>query len=168
MSPTRPEREEDAFRHGSTDRSAAPPRQSPVSGPAEVEARLELHLAQCRRRGGVLALLCVRVEAIACTHCDVSADMEQRVRQEVCKRIGNAVRGGDAILRESERDTCVVLPGADATVAERVGKRLARLVNGDYRVAGELLHVVVRVGRAAHPDNGQRAPDLLRHASGAD
>jgi GGDEF domain-containing protein len=113
-------------------------------------------------------LLCVRVEAIACTHGDVSADMEQRVRQEVCKRIGNAVRGGDAILRESERDTCVVLPGADATVAERVGKRLARLVNGDYRVAGELLHVVVRVGRAAHPDNGQRAPDLLRHASGAD
>ena len=40
--------------------------------------------------------------------------MEQRVRQEVSNRIGNAVRGSDAILRESDRDTCVVLPGADA------------------------------------------------------
>jgi GGDEF domain-containing protein len=168
MSPTRPEREEDAGQSGSTDRPAAPPRQLPVSGPAEVEARLELHLAQCRRRGGVLALLCVSVETIACTSGDVSASMEQRVRQEVSNRIGNAVRASDAILRESERDTCVVLPGADAAVAERVGKRLARLVNGDYRVAGELLQVVVRVSSAAHPDDGLRAPELLRHAGGAD
>ncbi len=164
MSPVRPEREEDAGQSGSAGRPAAPPRELPVSGPAEVEARLELHLAQCRRRGGMLALLCVSVEAIACTSGQVSANMEQRVRQEVANRIGNAVRASDAILRESDRDTCVVLPGADAAVAERVGKRLAHLVNGDYRVAGELLQVVVRVGSAAHPDNGQRAPDLLRHA----
>ena len=168
MSPVRPEREEDAGQSGSADRPAAPPRQSPVSGPAEVEARLELHLAQCRRRGGVLALLCVSVEAIACTSGQVSANMEQRVRQEVANRIGNAVRASDAILRESDRDTCVVLHGADAAIAARVSKRLCQLVNGDYRVAGELLQVAVRIGAAAHPRDGVRAPELLRKAGGRD
>ena len=88
--------------------------------------------------------------------------------QEVSNRIGNAVRGSDAILRESDRDTCVVMPGADPVVAERVGRRLERLVNGDYRVAGELLQVAVRIGAAAHPDDGVRAAELLRKAGDRD
>jgi len=166
MSPTRPEREDEAGPTGPAERPAVAPRQSPVSGPAEVEARLELHLAQCRRRGSVLVLLCVSVEAIAGPAEHVSANMEQRVRQEVSNRIGNAVRGSDSILRESDRDTCVVMPGADAAVARRVIKRLEKLVNGDYRVAGELIQVAVHIGMAAHPEDGARAPDLLRRAGG--
>ena len=164
MSPTRPEREEDCSRPGPQDRQSPVPRTTLVSGPAEVQARLELHLSQCRRRGGGLALLCVSVDAVSRGGGEVSAGMEQRVRQEVSNRIGNAVRGSDAILRESDRDTCVVMPGADGGVAERVGRRLARLVGGDYRVAGELLQVAVRIGAAAHPEDGLRAPDLLRKA----
>lgn len=165
MSPTRPEREEDSAQPpAGSERQPLAPRTTPVSGPAEVEARLELHLSQCRRRGSVLALLCVSVDAMASARGEISAGMERLVRQEVSNRIGNAVRGSDAILRESDRDTCVVMPGADARTAERVAKRLARLVNGDYRVAGELLQVVVRIGAAAHPENGLRAPELLRRA----
>jgi GGDEF domain-containing protein len=169
MSPTRPEREEDCSQPGSPERPAVVvPRTTPVSGPAEVQARLELHLSQCRRRGGVLALLCVSVDTVALPGRDVSAGMEQRVRQEVSNRIGNAVRGSDAILRESDRDTCVLMPGADGGVAERVGRRLEQLVSGDYRIAGELLQVAVRVGAAAHPQDGARAADLLRKAADRD
>ena len=164
MSPVRPEREEDCSRPGSQDRQSPVPRTTLVSGPAEVQARLELHLSQCRRRGSVLALLCVSVDGVRRDGGEVSASMEQRVRQEVSNRIGNAVRGSDAILRESDRDTCVVMPGADTQVAARVGRRLERLVSGDYRVAGELLQVAVRIGAAAHPEDGARAPELLRKA----
>jgi diguanylate cyclase (GGDEF)-like protein len=166
MSPTRPEREEDCGQSGPASRPSDLPRTTAVSGPAEVQARVDLHLAQCRRRGGVLALLCVQVDTIDCAGVQVSAAMEQRVRHEVSNRIGNAVRASDAILRESDRDTCVVLPGADAAVAARVSKRLSLLVNGDYRVAGELLQVRVRIGMAAHPAHGTRAADLMRRAGG--
>ncbi len=168
MSPTRPEREEDTASCRTEARSAPMARPMPVFGPAEVQARLELHLAQCRRRGGGLAVLCVSVEVVARASGAVSAHMEQRVRQEVSNRLGNAVRGSDAILRESDRDTCVVLTGADVAVAERVASRLGRLVNGDYRVAGELLNVVARIGAAAHPQHGARAAELLRKAAGRD
>ena len=167
MSPTRSEPEEESAHSGKPPERAATVRTTPVSGPAEVEARLELHLSQCRRRGGMLSLLCVSVEAIERVEGPVSANMEQSVRQEVSHRIGNAVRGSDSILRESDRDTCVVMPGADEVVAERVARRLERLVNGDYRIAGELLQVAVRVGVAAHPVHGLRAPELLRRAGDA-
>ena len=165
MSPTRPEREEDCGQPGSPEARPVVPRTTLVSGPAEVLARLELHLAQSRRRGELLALLCVNVDAIDRPQGEVSAALEQRVRQEVSNRIGNAVRGSDAILRESDRDTCVVMPGADVAVAERVAHRLQRLVNGDYRVAGELLNVSVRIGAASHPQDGSRAAELLRKAA---
>src|SRR6185436_6043916 len=82
MSTTRPEREEDCGETGPAERQSQVPRATAVSGPAEVEARLELHLSQCRRRGSVLALLCVSVESIECPGGRVSAHMEQRVRQE--------------------------------------------------------------------------------------
>ena len=168
MSTTRPEREEDCGSDRPHDRQTPVPRTTEVAGAAEVHGRLELHLAQCRRRGSVLALLCVSVDAVGRPEGTVSAYMEQRVRQEVSNRIGNAVRASDAILRESDRDTVVVMPGADAAVADRVGQRLERLVNGDYRVAGELLQVAVRIGAAALPEHGQRAADLLRHAGDRD
>ena len=164
MSPTRPEREEDCSPPGPSPRPADVPRTTAVSGPAEVQARVELQLAQCRRRGGVLALLCVRVDTVARSGLEVGAGMEQRVRHEVSNRIGNAVRASDGILRESDRDTCVMLPGADAAVAARVGERLRRMLNGDYSVAGELLQVRVRIGAAAHPHDGARAAELLRRA----
>ena len=165
MSPTRPEREEDNGQPaGAPERQPVAPRCTAVSGPADVAARLELHLSQCRRRGGVLALLCVSVDSVASPRGEVSANMENLVRQEVSNRIGNAVRGSDSILRESDRDVCVVMPGADSSTAQRVGRRLERLISGDYRVAGELLQVAVRVGAAAHPADGLRATELLRRA----
>jgi GGDEF domain-containing protein len=166
MSPICPEREEETGPSAGADRPAVVPRTTPVSGAADTQAHVELHLSQCRRRGGGLALLCVSVESVSAPRGSVSASMEQRVRQEVSNRIGNAVRAGDAILRESDRDTCVVLPGADRHVADRVARRLERLVKGDYRVAGELLEVAVRVGAAAHPQDGPRAAELLRKAAG--
>ena len=164
MSPTRSEREQDCGQASGAPCLPDAPRSTPVTGPAELGARVELHLSQCRRRGGVLALLCVSVDAVACVGGEVGADMEQRVREEVSRRIGNAVRGSDAIQRESDGDTCVVMPGADRAVAERVARRLERLVNGDYRIAGELLQVAVHVGLATHPEHGVRAPELLRRA----
>jgi GGDEF domain-containing protein len=169
MSPIRSGPEEDGGQSpGAPGRSTTVPRSTPVTGPADLEARLELHLSQCRRRGGVLGLICASVDSIACPDGTVSAHMERRVREEVSNRIGSTVRGSDSILRESDRDTCVMMPGADPAVTARVSQRLERMVNGDYRVAGQLLQVIVRVGAAAHPEDGERAPDLLRRAGERD
>ncbi len=165
MSPIRPEREEDCARAPCEPARDPPvPRATVVDGPAEVEARIEMHLAQCRRRRGGMALLCVSVETIVRAGGEITPNLERRVREEVSNRIGNAVRGSDTILRESDRDACVILPGADVAVANRVARRLGRLLCGDYRVAGELLQVAVRVGAAAHPQDGARAQELLRRA----
>ena len=167
MSPTRPEREEDFHLTGQEERAAEVLRTTPVSGPAVVQARVELHLAQCRRRRGALALLCVRVDIVSAAGGAVGAEAERQVRHQVSDRIGSAVRGSDAILRESDRDTCVVLVDAGTAVAARVSKRLQQLLEGGYRVGDETLQVCVRIGAATHPEHGLRAAELLRRATDA-
>jgi GGDEF domain-containing protein len=168
MSPTRPEREHDGAQASPVPSRSATTRVTSVTGPAEVEAHVDLQLSQCRRRGGILALLSISVDAVGQADGPADVTLERRVRQEVSNRIGNAVRGSDAILRESERDTVVVLPGADEAVADRVRQRLERLLGGAYCVEGQLLQASVRIGAAAHPAHGARAPELLRRAAGPD
>ncbi|MEP6502405.1 MAG: diguanylate cyclase [Betaproteobacteria bacterium] len=165
MSPVRPDPVEACGQApGEAAREPLKSRATVVSGPAEVEARIDLHLAQCRRRRGVMALLYVSVESITREAGAVTPNLERRVREEVSNRIGNAVRGSDAILRESDRDVCVILSDAASAVATRVSARLERLLGGDYRVAGELMVVDIRVGMAAYPQDGGRAQELLRRA----
>jgi len=167
MSPNRPERGEDAGPTGAAERPVMP-RKTPVTDMAQVQAQLDQLLAHCRRRRVGMALLRVSIERVSLPGASVGTSMEQRVRQEVANRIGNAVRGSDAILRESDRETCVVLPGADGVIAGRVARRLERLVNGDYCVAGKLLQVAVSLGAAVHPDDGARTSELLSKAAQRD
>jgi GGDEF domain-containing protein len=135
-----------------------------VAGPAQVAARVDVQLAQCRRRRSGLALLWVSVEAVSSDGHLVSTDVERKVRDEVVHRVCNGVRGTDRVLRESDRDVCILLPDATAAVAQRVARRFARSLNGVYRIDDRQIQVAVRIGCSSTPDDGTGAADLLRHA----
>ena len=59
----------------------------------------------------------------------------------------------------------MLLPGADAETAQRVARRLSRLLNGDYRVVGELMRAGVCIGAACHPADGDAAQVLVQRAT---
>jgi diguanylate cyclase (GGDEF)-like protein len=134
-------------------------------GAAEVAAQLERQLVQCRRHRGAFGLVCVGVEHVEGLQGEVDASLERRVRDEVAHRIASRIRASDRLLRESERDSVVLLPGGSADAAERVVERFVRALNGSYRIDDALLRVRVRVGCAACPGHGSQAAELLRRAS---
>jgi len=143
------------------DRARGPVEPTVVGGPAELATQIDRHLAQCRRQRGMLALLCVNVEFMDTEDGLMSADLELKVRDEVAHRICGRVRGSDSVLRETDRDACVLLPGTADEDVRRVADRLGRALNGDYRIGGHLVHVAVRIAAAVHPRDGAMAADLL-------
>jgi diguanylate cyclase (GGDEF)-like protein len=166
MSPACPERVEDVpARIAAVRRSHDQVPVAAVVGSADLEARIEIQLAQCRRRRSLLALLCISVEHLVSEGGGMTAALESQVRDEVACRIASRVRGSDRVLRESDRDTCVLLPGADGDTARRVAGRFSRTLNGDYRIADRVVQVTVRIGIAAHPEDGLKASALLRKAA---
>jgi GGDEF domain-containing protein len=139
-----------------------------VEGIAEVAGIVDRHLAQCRRHRSLLALVCVGVDVVD-TESGlglVPEEVERRVHEEVIHRVCSRVRGGDTVLRPNDRDACVLLHGTSAEALKRVSARLRLALNGDYRIDGVLVRVCVRIGSAAHPDDGAQAPELLRRATG--
>jgi len=133
-----------------------------VAGAMEVAAQLERLLVQSRRQRSVFALLWVSVE---CVDGSIAVDLERQVRDEVAQRVFARIRSTDRLLRESERDTCVLLPGAGESAALRVAARFVRALNGAYRVGDELVRVEVRVGHAACPPGGAPASELMARAT---
>jgi GGDEF domain-containing protein len=136
-----------------------------VAGAMEVAAQLERLLVQSRRQRSVFALLWVSVESVEGGAGALSADFERQVRDEVAQRAFARIRATDRLLRESDRDTCVLLPGGNQAAALRVAARFVRALNGAYRVGDELVRVEVRIGHAACPPCGAQAGELLSRAT---
>jgi len=130
----------------------------------EVAAQLERLLVQCRRQRSAFALLWVSALRIDAGADPVSAETERLVREEVAQRVFSRIRSTDLLLRESDRDTCVLLPGGSEAAALKVAARFVRCLNGAYRVDEALFQVAVHVGHAACPVSGAKAVDLLARA----
>jgi GGDEF domain-containing protein len=135
-----------------------------IAGAMEVAAQLERHLAQCRRQRSAFALLWVSALRIDAGAGPVSAETERLVREEVAQRAFSRVRSTDLLLRESERDTCILLPGGSEAAALKVAARFLRALNGPYRVDDALFQVAVHIGHAACPASGAQGADLLARA----
>jgi GGDEF domain-containing protein len=137
----------------------------PVAGPAQVSAQVERLLTQCRRQRGRFAMVCVSVEHVDGPDGPAGAALEQRVRDEVAHRIQGRIRASDRLLRDSHRDSTVLLPGGGDIAAERVAERFVRALNGVYRVEGVLARARVRIGSALHPLHGTQTGELMRRAA---
>jgi GGDEF domain-containing protein len=107
----------------------------------------------------------VSVERIETLDGEAPPELERRVRDEVAHRIRARIRATDRLLRESERDACVLLPAGGDGAAQRVVERFVRALNGPYSIGSQLVRVRVRVGSAVHPAHGGDAAELLRKAA---
>jgi GGDEF domain-containing protein len=136
-----------------------------VAGAMEVAAQLERFLVQSRRQRSVFALLWVSVVRVEGGTGPVSAAIEHLVRDEVAHRAAARIRATDRLLRESDRDTCILLPGGTEAAALRVAARFVHALNGAYRIGDELLRVEVHVGHAACPAGGMQSSELLSRAT---
>ena len=132
-----------------------------VSGAMEVAAQLERLVVQSRRQRSAFALLWISVLHVEGGAGPVTPDVERQVRDEVARRASTRIRATDRLLRESERDTCILLPGGGDTAALVVAARFLRALGGPYRIGDELVRVDLHVGRAACPPGGGLASELL-------
>jgi GGDEF domain-containing protein len=127
-------------------------------------ARIERMLIQCRRRRGPMSLLCVEVEHIEVPAGQRVEGLERLVDEDVALRMRSRVRGSDRIVRETDRESIVLLDGAGEEVARHVARRFAGALCDSYRVGDCVVKVSVRIGWASFPADGNTGGDLLRSA----
>lgn len=76
-------------------------------------------------------------------------------------------RPTDTVARLSGDEFAVLLPGDDATKAERVAKTILRALEMPMTPEGHVVDVGASIGIAVYPDHGGERSTLLRHAEAA-
>lgn len=76
-------------------------------------------------------------------------------------------RPTDTVARLSGDEFAVLLPGDDATKAERVAKTILRALEMPMTPEGHVVDVGASIGVAVYPDHGGERSTLLRHAEAA-
>lgn len=138
------------------------------------EEVLRLEAERATRAGGPLSVLVVdldRFKRINDTHGHEAGDA---VLQQVARRLTLAIRPSDVLARNGGEEFVVLLPGADAEVAQEVAERVRRsIAEQPFTLSGRGrgdtigLQVTASVGGAAHPAHTARPEELIHVADRA-
>lgn len=90
-----------------------------------------------------------------------------RLLQEVGRRLSGGLRDGDTVARLGGDTFGVLLPQADAAVAETVARRLLSALSDDLTIEGVAVTLSASVGVALFPQDARRSDELLHCADSA-
>lgn len=126
---------------------------------------VEAALSRARRKNTGLAVLFIDLDGFKQINDQFGHDHGDVLLVEVARRMRSVVRAGDAVGRLGGDEFTVLLedvtdPAEVVAVADKLHEAIDRPIDLD----GERLSVGVSMGASLHPENGERADELLARA----
>ncbi|MGH6906346.1 MAG: PleD family two-component system response regulator, partial [Aestuariivirga sp.] len=120
-------------------------------------------------RGKALSVLAFDVDFFKTVNDTHGHDAGDRVLQELAGRIRTNIRAMDVACRTGGEEFVIVLPSADAPVAERIGERLRKSIAGKRFNVGSAggLDITISAGIATLNGAEDKAEDILKRADDA-
>lgn len=134
---------------------------------------LETHLGhvveQALSRSKPVSVLVLDIDFFKSVNDTYGHNAGDRVLQEVAARLKGCVRGSDLACRSGGEEFVVVLPGADAHTAERVGERIRKTMAAKPFLAAPGCHlpITVSVGASGLTGTEDTVQELLKRADRA-
>lgn len=129
---------------------------------------LEQELRQASRREKVLAILFIDLDHFKEVNDTLGHEAGDILLKTVAERFRSCLRKSDVLARIGGDEFTVLLPdiGGVAQVMI-VGEKLLQSLEEPIVIKGQPCRVGASIGISLHPDHGQTAEDLLRHADQA-
>ncbi len=133
------------------------------------EAYLDEEIERSRRYGALCSIIFLDLDDLKMVNNVYGHLTGSRVLQEVAKRILNAVRGIDKVVRFGGDEFCVILPQTDQDQAILVANRVRRaLAASPLRIEPDIeVSISASFGIATFPTHGVTKDDLVRQADAA-
>jgi diguanylate cyclase (GGDEF)-like protein len=133
------------------------------------EAYLDEEIERSRRYGALCSIIFLDLDDLKMVNNVYGHLTGSRTLQEVAKRILNAVRGIDKVVRFGGDEFCIILPQTDQDQAMLVANRVRKsLIASPLRIETDIeISISASFGIATFPTHGVTKDDLVRQADAA-
>jgi diguanylate cyclase (GGDEF)-like protein len=133
------------------------------------ESYLDEEIERARRYGALFSIIFLDLDDLKTVNNFFGHLTGSRTLQEVAKRILNAVRGIDKVVRFGGDEFCIILPQTDSEQAAAVANRVRRSIgDSSFKLEPEIeISVTASFGIASYPTHAMTKEDLIRQADQA-
>jgi len=133
------------------------------------ESYLDEEIERARRYGALFSIIFLDLDDLKTVNNFFGHLTGSRTLQEVAKRILNAVRGIDKVVRFGGDEFCIILPQTDSDQAAAVANRVRRSIgDSSFKLEPEIeISVTASFGIATYPTHAMTKEDLIRQADQA-
>lgn len=135
-----------------------------VNSTAALSGQVARHFNQARRDGRAVAVLWLELEPWDPEGFPLIYELQESVQSMAAQRLRNRVRNTDEVVRVGDVGYAVVLPGAGQAEADLIERRLCHALQGTYGLPERQMRVMMKVGSALFPADGQDAAELAEVA----
>jgi diguanylate cyclase (GGDEF)-like protein len=130
------------------------------------ESYLDEEMERSRRYGSLFSIIFLDLDDLKMVNNFYGHLTGSRTLQEVAKRILNAVRGIDKVVRFGGDEFCIILPQTDQEQAVNVANRVRKSITGSpFRLEPDIeVSITASFGIATYPTHGVAKDDLVRQA----
>lgn len=130
------------------------------------ESYLDEEIERARRYGSLFSVIFLDLDDLKTVNNFFGHLTGSRTLQEVAKRILNAVRGIDKVVRFGGDEFCIILPQTDSEQAAAVANRVRRSIgDSSFKLEPEIeISVTASFGIASYPTHAMTKEDLIRQA----
>jgi len=130
------------------------------------ESYLDEEIERARRYGSLFSIIFLDLDDLKTVNNFFGHLTGSRTLQEVAKRILNAVRGIDKVVRFGGDEFCIILPQTDSDQAAAVANRVRRsIADAQFHLEPEIeISVTASFGIATYPTHAMTKEDLIRQA----
>ncbi|MGZ8812141.1 MAG: diguanylate cyclase [Thermoanaerobaculia bacterium] len=133
------------------------------------EAYLDEEIERSRRYGSVFSIIFLDLDDLKMVNNFYGHLTGSRTLQEVAKRILNAVRGIDKVVRFGGDEFCIILPQTDQDQAIAVANRVRKaLTSSSFHLEADVeISITASFGIATYPTHAITKEGLIRQADAA-
>jgi diguanylate cyclase (GGDEF)-like protein len=130
------------------------------------ESYLDEEIERARRYGSLFSVIFLDLDDLKTVNNFFGHLTGSRTLQEVAKRILNAVRGIDKVVRFGGDEFCIILPQTDSDQAAAVANRVRRsIADSSFKLEPAIeISVTASFGIATYPTHAMTKEDLIRQA----
>ncbi len=127
--------------------------------------RLELAIAQARRRGGMLAVMFADVDRFKLVNDSYGHAEGDALLRGIASRLSETLRRGDTLARLGGDEFTILLPDVGCLDdVESVARKIIATLGAPFKLSRADFRATVSIGIALFPRDGDSAEDLIRHA----